>query len=117
MIRRAGENISAAEVEEVIALHPGVRMAACVPVADEIRGEEVKAYVVLADGHGPETVPPETLAAFCSERLAYFKVPRYWAYRGDFPRTPSERVRKEVLTAEESDLRVGAYDRVAGCWG
>jgi crotonobetaine/carnitine-CoA ligase len=61
-------------------------------------------------------VPPLELASFCAERLAYFKVPRYWAYRDDLPRTPSERVRKGVLRAEADDPRVGAYDRVDEVW-
>ena len=46
MIRRSGENIAAREVEEVLLAHPSVRLAAVVGVPDELRGEEVKAYVV-----------------------------------------------------------------------
>ena len=116
VIRRSGENISAMEVEEVIEHHPQVRFVACTSVPDDLRGEEVKAYVVLQDGAVPESAPPQDLAAFCAERLAYFKVPRYWAYRDDLPRTPSERVRKEVLRAEADDPRTGAYDRVDEVW-
>jgi len=116
MIRRSGENISASEVEEVIKLHPGVQYVACVPVPDDVRGEEVKAYVVLRPGETKETVPPEELVEFCSKKLAYFKVPRYWEYRDDLPRTPSERVAKHVLIKEKSDLRLDSYDRVEGIW-
>ncbi len=116
MIRRSGENISAMEVEEVIELHPQVNLVACTSVPDDLRGEEVKAHVVLREGAAPESVPPRDLAAFCAERLAYFKVPRYWAYRDDLPRTPSERVRKEALEAEAADPRTGAYDRVDEVW-
>ncbi len=112
MIRRSGENVSALEVEETIESHPAVMLAACVPVPDEVRGEEVKAYVVLQPGATPESVPPGVLIEFCEQRLAYFKVPRYWSYRDDLPRTPSERVMKDVLTKEAADLRLGAYDRV-----
>ena len=50
MIRRAGENISAREVEAVLKALPGVAEAAAVPVPDATRGEEVKIYVVLAAG-------------------------------------------------------------------
>ena len=116
MIRRSGENISAAEVEETIAAHPAVRMAACVPVPDELRGEEVKAYVVLQPGAAPEEAAPPSLASFCEARLAYFKIPRYWTYRDDLPRTASERVRKDVLLSEQDDLRSGAYDRIDDVW-
>ncbi len=117
MIRRSGENISAAEVEEVLVGLPEVALAAVVPVPDDLRGEEIKAYVVLDGGRSPDEVPPERLAAACAERLAYFKVPRYWAFREDLPRTPSERVRKEVLLAEDGDDPLaGCWDRAAGEW-
>ncbi|ONI75041.1 acyl-CoA synthetase [Actinosynnema sp. ALI-1.44] len=90
MIRRSGENIAAHEVEEVLMSHPGVRLAAVIGVPDDIRGEEVKAFVV-------GDAAREELAAFCAERLAAFKVPRFWEFRADLPRTASERVAKERL--------------------
>lgn len=116
MIRRSGENVSATEVEETIEGHPDVKIAACVPVADELRGEEIKAYVVLQPDAAPETTPPAALIEFCEQRLAYFKVPRYWCYRDDLPRTPSERVAKAELQREQADPRAGAYDRVEDLW-
>jgi carnitine-CoA ligase len=102
MIRRSGENISAAEVEEVLLRHPAVRAAALVPVPDELRGEEAKAYVAT-DG----TVSAAALAEFCAERLAYFKVPRFWELRDELPMTASARVAKGALPREAA----GAYDR------
>jgi len=90
MIRRSGENVAAAEVEAVLMSHPAVRLAAVIGVPDEIRGEEVKAFVV-------GDVSAEELAAYCGERLAAFKVPSQWEFRDDLPRTPSERVAKEQL--------------------
>ena len=116
MIRRSGENIAAAEVEDVIMRHPGVRLAAVLAVEDELRGEEVMAYVVPSHGVSRDDVSPAVLSTFCAERLARFKVPRYWKYRDDLPRTPSERIRKEALREEHADPRTGAYDRVDGRW-
>jgi len=107
MIRRSGENISADEVERALLLHPAVRLAAVVAVPDELRGEEVKAFVV-PDG----AVEPEVLAEFCAEKLAYFKVPRYWSFASSLPLTPSERVAKGAL--RESSLPT--YDRVRRAW-
>jgi crotonobetaine/carnitine-CoA ligase len=108
-IRRSGENISAAEVEDVIKLHDAVEMVAAIPVPDDLRGEEVKAFVVLREEHlRPEA---DELAGFCSERLAYFKVPRYWVFCDDLPRTPSERIAKHrLLHPPYSDLE--AHDLV-----
>jgi len=106
MIRRSGENISAEEVERALLLHPAVRLAAVVAEPDELRGEEVRAYVVLDDEIGPDE-----LAAFCAGKLAYFKVPRYWTHTESLPMTPSERVAKGNLPAEGP-----TYDRVNQAW-
>jgi carnitine-CoA ligase len=114
MIRRSGENIAAVEVEEVMKLHPDVAEAACLPVPDELRGEEILICVVLDSGaHEPN---PEELASFCAERLAKFKIPRYWNFRETLPHTPSERVAKGELLARQRDLRAGSYDRVEKRW-
>jgi crotonobetaine/carnitine-CoA ligase len=91
MIRRSGENIAAREVEDVLLAHPAVRLAAVVGVPDEIRGEEVKAYVVAPGASAGE------LAAWCGERLAAFKVPTHWEFRDDLPLTASHRVEKAKL--------------------
>jgi len=91
MIRRSGENIAAREVEDVLLTHPAVRLAAVVGVPDEIRGEEVKAYVVAPDADSQE------LEAWCRDRLAGFKVPRFWEFRDDLPLTASHRVEKAKL--------------------
>jgi crotonobetaine/carnitine-CoA ligase len=112
IVRRSGQNISATEVEDVLRSHPKILDAAVIAVADELRGEEVKAYILPADGESQETVPPEDLVAFCAERLSAFKVPRYIEYRSsDFARTPSMRIRKEILRQERPDLSAGAWDR------
>jgi crotonobetaine/carnitine-CoA ligase len=112
MIRRAGENVAAAEVEAVLRSHPKVLEVAVIAVPDPLRGEEIKAYILPVAGASPESVPPQELVALCAERLAAFKVPRYFEYRSaDFPRTPSMRVQKDALRAERPDLTEGAWDR------
>jgi crotonobetaine/carnitine-CoA ligase len=115
-IRRAGENISSVEVEGVLMEHPAVKISAVVPVPDELRGEEVKAYIVLKVGHSPEDTPPESILDYAREQLAYFKVPRFIEYVDDLPRTPSERVEKHKLVKMKGDLRVGSYDAVEKVW-
>ena len=117
MIRRAGENIAAAEVESVLMEHPDVLAAACVPVPDAMRGEEVKAFVQLRPGRSPASVTPSDLLAFAGGRLADFKVPRFVEYVAEFPLTPSAKIAKAVLLAARPDQRSGAYDAVAGRWG
>ena len=107
IIRRRGENISSQEVENVIKANPNVLDAAVVAVPSELGEDEVKAYVTPREG---ATVDPEQVVYWCAEHLAYFKVPRYWEVRDELPRTPSLRVRKDVLRQEREDLIEGCFD-------
>jgi crotonobetaine/carnitine-CoA ligase len=108
LIRRGGENIAPAEVEAVLRLHPAVIDAAVVPVADPLRGEEAKAYVELRSG---SPFDPAGLVAFCAQRLAAFKVPRYVEQRAEpFPRTASQRIPKERLKVDGEHLTSTAWD-------
>lgn len=112
IIRRSGENISAAEIEDVLRAHPAVVDVAAIPVPDTLRGEEVKIYLQLK----PDAVfPPEEVIAFCRQNLAAFKIPRFVEYRTtDFERTPSMRIHKITLTQGRTDLGIGTWDRETG---
>jgi crotonobetaine/carnitine-CoA ligase len=113
IIRRAGENIAAAEVENVLRSHPKVLEVAAVPAPDALRGEEVKVHVLLTDGETSESVPPQELIAFGESRLARYKVPRFLEYRtADFDRTPSMRVKKDRLD-RSGDGSALVWDRLA----
>jgi len=117
MIKRAGENIAAIEVEAALRAMPEVEEAAVVAVPDPLRREEVKAYLKLREGLTQAEVPPERVFAHCAAHLAAFKVPRYLAYvTVDFPRTPTRKIVKRTLVEGVDDLRVGAFDRVDGVW-
>ena len=107
IIRRRGENISSQEVENVIKANPNVLDCAVVAVPSELGEDEVKAYVTPRPG---AAVDPEQVVYWCAEHLAYFKVPRYWEVRDELPRTPSLRVRKDVLRQEREDLIEGCFD-------
>jgi carnitine-CoA ligase len=97
VIRRSAENISAAEVEMMLRGHERVFDAAVVGVPDSETGEEVKAFVQLVPGTTGDERQAGELHAYCMEQLARHKVPRYIEFVDDFPRTPSMRVRKELL--------------------
>lgn len=112
-IRRSGENISAREIETIASGVPGVSETAAVAVKDELRGEEVKLCVALQPGYTREQVTPEAVAAFCAERLAAFKVPRYVAYVEEMPRTSSNKIAKMELSKSEGQV---IYDRVKKVW-
>ena len=116
VIRRSGENISPSEVEAAVLAMPGIVEAAAVPVPDGLRGEEVKIYVVLAPPLSQAEVPPDRIAAFCAERLAKFKLPRYIEYRDALPRTASDKIAKQELRQIRPDLHAGSYDTTLGKW-
>lgn len=96
-IRRRGENISSYEVERVVNSHPDVAESAAVGVPSELGEEDVLVVVVPRDGNRPE---PLELLAFCSERMADFMVPRYVKFRGELPKTATQRVQKYQLREE-----------------
>ena len=97
IIRRAGENIAAGEVEEVLRGHPRVIDAAVVPVSDPLRGEEALAHIYAESADSPEQFAAE-IAEICEQKLAPYKVPRYLRFQtDDFPRTASMRVAKPEL--------------------
>jgi len=116
MVKRSGENIAAREVEAVLNEIDAVAESAIIPVPDERRGEEVKAYIRLRDGAGQDDSPPQAIIAHCKQHLAAFKLPRYIAYVEDFPRTPTGKVAKQRMIEAAADLRTGAYDLVDDLW-
>jgi carnitine-CoA ligase len=98
VIRRRGENVAPAEIEEALAGHPAVFEAAVVGVPSELSEEEIKAFVVLHD-------PAADLAAVrehAAGRLAPFKVPRYMEATAELPHTPTGRVAKHELGRERT---------------
>lgn len=105
IIRVRGENVAGAEVDRILALHPGIAEAATIGVAAELGDEEILAVLVAADA------PPscEALAAFCRARLAAIKVPRYWVFVSELPHTPTGRVAKHVLKTNPA-LRAQAVE-------
>lgn len=113
MVRRGDENISSEEVERVLNSHPQVAESAVIAVPDLIRGEEVKAYIVLKSGATSNTVPPEEIWNFCKPHLAAFKVPRFIEYRAELPKTPSSKVQKNILRDESKRASSQVFDRLA----
>jgi fatty-acyl-CoA synthase/long-chain acyl-CoA synthetase len=98
LIIRGGENISPAEIEIALAAHPAVAEAAVIGLPDETWGEIVAAVVTTHEPAGPGL--EQELVKHCSARLAPFKVPVRWSFRGELPHTASGKVQKYVLRDE-----------------
>ncbi len=87
-----------------------------VGVPDALRGEEVKAYLKLKDGRVSDQALLDGVIATAQAGLAAFKVPRFYAFVDDFPRTASLKISKPQLKARDVDPRAGSYDRTVGAW-
>lgn len=96
-INAAGYKVWPREVEDVLYEHPAVREAAVVGVPDEYRGETVRAFVSLKEGHQPEA--PE-LIMFCRERLAAYKYPRDLRILDELPKTLTGKIVRRALRTE-----------------
>ncbi len=96
VIKTAGVNVAAVEVEEALARHPAVQSAHVIGVADAVRGENIAALVVLRPD---SATAAEALRAFCGESLASYKVPRYVfvVAASEVPRTATGKVEKAAL--------------------
>ncbi|KRW95226.1 AMP-binding protein [Paracoccus sp. MKU1] len=95
VIRRSGENISALEVEVVLAADPQVRAVAVTPVPDAVREEEVFAFIVPA-GQADATALLERAA----ERLSYHKLPAFVMYVDALPVSSTEKLRRGQIRAD-----------------
>jgi fatty-acyl-CoA synthase/long-chain acyl-CoA synthetase len=100
MIITGGENVYCAEVEDVLAGHPGVAEVALIGVPDTRYGEAPLAVVAPRDPAAPPS--PAELTAWCRERLAHYKCPREWSIVTALPRNPSGKVLKTQLRTEHS---------------
>jgi len=99
IVRRSGENIAAVEVESALLTHPEVAATAVCPVTDDIRGEEVFAFVVLRTGVSATADTALRLQTHCQQILAYYKVPAYIGFREELPQTASQKLARARIKA------------------
>jgi long-chain acyl-CoA synthetase len=102
MIIVSGYNVYPREVEEALAKHPAVLESAAIGVPHAIKGEEVKAFVVLKPAN---TATADELIAFCRQQLAPFKVPKAIEFRDSLPKTLIGKVLRRQLAEEDKRKR------------
>jgi crotonobetaine/carnitine-CoA ligase len=108
-IRRSGENVSSVEVEGVLRLYPGVLETAVLSVPSADAEDEIMAVFQVDDTWDGDF---EALLTYCYQELAYFAVPRYFRAVSEFPRTSSQKIRKDVL--RENGVTGDTWDRGPG---
>jgi len=98
MIIAGGYNIYPREIDEVLYSHPKILDAVTIGVADEYRGETVKAFVVLKEG---EQLTENEIIDFCKQKLAAYKMPRVIEFRDSLPKSSVGKILRKVLRQEE----------------
>ncbi|NLP63983.1 AMP-binding protein [Paraburkholderia sacchari] len=97
MIIVSGFNVYPNEIEDVIALHPGVREVAAIGVPDPVQGERVKVFVVRRD----PALTEDALIQFCRQQLTGYKVPRLVEFRASLPQSNIGKILRRELRDEE----------------
>ena len=97
IITSAGYRIGPFEPESALLTHEAVAEAAVVGIADELRGEIVKAFVVLKAGYDPSSELAETLRTFVQSTLSAHAYPRQIEFISDLPKTPSGKIQRFLL--------------------
>jgi fatty-acyl-CoA synthase len=113
MIIRGGENVYPREVEEFLHTHPGVSEAQVIGVPSVKYGEEVMAWVRCKPG---VEVTHVELTAYCTGKIATYKIPRHWKLVDAFPMTVTGKVQKfrmREMAVEELGLQIAASTRTA----
>jgi long-chain acyl-CoA synthetase len=105
VVIRGGENVYCAEIENILGEHPDISEAAVIGRPHSLLGEEVVAVVTPRGGVGRDDLDVAEVQAFVRLRLASFKVPAHIIVCVDpLPRTPTGKLRKDVLRADLADL-------------
>lgn len=100
IITSSGYRISPFEVESALIEHPAVAESAVVAKPDPMRGEIVKAYVILATGYQPSEALTRDIQNFVKSLTAPYKYPREITYRTELPKTISGKIRRVELRKE-----------------
>jgi len=105
MIISAGYNIAAPEVEAVLLEHAAVAECAVIGVPDDERGQIVKAFVVLREGHAPDAATVKLLQDYVKRAVAPYKYPRAIEFVADLPRTATGKLQRFRLKTNDATGR------------
>jgi 2-aminobenzoate-CoA ligase len=111
MIISAGYNIAGPEVESALLLHPAVAECGVVGVADEERGQVVKAYVVLNAGHSGDAAMTRALQDYVKAAIAPYKYPRAIDYVAELPKTQTGKLQRfelRKIAAEQANRKLAS---------
>ena len=102
MVIRGGENVYPREIEEFLYTHPDILDAQVIGVPDAKYGEELMVWVQMREG--ADDIDADSVRAFCSGKLAHYKIPRYVHVVDEFPMTVTGKVRKIAMREQAIEL-------------
>jgi acetyl-CoA synthetase len=108
MFKAAGYRIGPSEIENCLVKHPAVANAAVVPSPDEMRGNVVKAFIVLAAGHVPSPALEDDIQQHVRRFLAPYEYPKEIEFIDALPMTTTGKVQRRVLRERERARKAGA---------
>jgi acetyl-CoA synthetase/medium-chain acyl-CoA synthetase len=101
IILTSGYRIGPFEVESILIEHPAVEESAVIASPEEIRGEVVKAFVVLTEGYAPSDALAKELQEFVKKQTAPYKYPRKIEFVDELPKTISGKIKRKELKLKE----------------
>jgi len=107
MFKVAGYRVGPSEIENCLVKHPAVANAAVVPSPDEVRGNVVKAFIVLAPGFAPSSALENDIAAHVRQHLAPYEYPKEIEFIDALPMTTTGKVQRKVLREREAQRKRG----------
>ncbi len=105
MFKAAGYRIGPSEIENCLVRHAAVANAAVVPSPDALRGNVVKAFIVLAEGHSPSPTLEEDLAQHVRRFLAPYEYPKEFEFIDAMPMTTTGKVQRKLLRDRERERK------------
>jgi acetyl-CoA synthetase len=108
MFKAAGYRIGPSEIENCLVKHPAIANAAVVPSPDEVRGNVVKAFVVLAGGHVPSAALEDDIQQHVRKFLAPYEYPKEIEFIDALPMTTTGKVQRKVLREREAARKATA---------
>jgi len=102
VFKAAGYRIGPSEIENCLVRHPAVVNAAVVPSPDEVRGNVVKAFIVLAPGYAPSPALEADIAQHVRRHLAPYEYPKEIEFVDALPMTTTGKVQRKVLREREA---------------
>lgn len=106
VIKASDYRVGPFEVESILLEHPSIVESAVVGSPHDVRGNEIKAFVILAEGYTPDKTLADEIFIYCRKHLASYKMPRIIQFVPSLPKTISGKIRRVELRSVEAEKKL-----------